>query len=315
MLKVEVEAGEAGSTPGGWPASTALRPLRRRRAAARLAGRWSARRGKVAHLSTYGQRDLEAGAAGRARHAVAHLLDDEADHLGRGDDAVRGGRLRAEGPGQPVHPGVRRHAGLPRAARRCSPVTEPATEPMRIWHLLTHTAGLTYGFHARPPGRRACTGRPASSGARRRTLDLADVAATRGPGCRCCSSPAPSGTTRSSTDVLGRRGRGGLAASASTEFFAERDLRPARHDRHRLLGRRGRRRPAGRALRRRPGDRPGRAATTPWARRRSRQPTLPAGGGGLVSHRRRLPPLHPDAAARRRARRRAPARPPHRART
>ena len=23
----------------------------------------------------------------------------------------------------------------------------PATEPVRVWHLLTHTAGLTYGFH------------------------------------------------------------------------------------------------------------------------------------------------------------------------
>ena len=27
------------------------------------------------------------------------------------------------------------------------PVTVPAQEPIRIWHLLTHTAGLTYGFH------------------------------------------------------------------------------------------------------------------------------------------------------------------------
>jgi CubicO group peptidase (beta-lactamase class C family) len=27
------------------------------------------------------------------------------------------------------------------------PVTVPATEPLRVWHLLTHTAGLTYGFH------------------------------------------------------------------------------------------------------------------------------------------------------------------------
>ncbi|WIY02034.1 serine hydrolase domain-containing protein [Amycolatopsis mongoliensis] len=27
------------------------------------------------------------------------------------------------------------------------PYTEPATEPIRVWHLLTHTAGLTYGFH------------------------------------------------------------------------------------------------------------------------------------------------------------------------
>lgn len=28
-----------------------------------------------------------------------------------------------------------------------APRTEPTTEPVRIWHLLTHTAGLTYGFH------------------------------------------------------------------------------------------------------------------------------------------------------------------------
>ena len=27
-----------------------------------------------------------------------------------------------------------------------SPITVPATEPIRIWHLMTHTSGLTYGF-------------------------------------------------------------------------------------------------------------------------------------------------------------------------
>jgi CubicO group peptidase (beta-lactamase class C family) len=27
------------------------------------------------------------------------------------------------------------------------PRTEPVTEPIRMWHLLTHTSGLTYGFH------------------------------------------------------------------------------------------------------------------------------------------------------------------------
>jgi CubicO group peptidase (beta-lactamase class C family) len=31
------------------------------------------------------------------------------------------------------------------------PVTVPATEPIRLWHLLTHTAGLTYGFHYAHP--------------------------------------------------------------------------------------------------------------------------------------------------------------------
>ena len=31
------------------------------------------------------------------------------------------------------------------------PVTVPATEPIRVWHLLTHTSGLTYGFHHTHP--------------------------------------------------------------------------------------------------------------------------------------------------------------------
>jgi CubicO group peptidase (beta-lactamase class C family) len=31
------------------------------------------------------------------------------------------------------------------------PVTVPQVEPMRIWHLLTHTSGLTYGFHYAHP--------------------------------------------------------------------------------------------------------------------------------------------------------------------
>jgi len=28
-----------------------------------------------------------------------------------------------------------------------APVTDPLVEPIRVWHLLTHTSGLTYGFH------------------------------------------------------------------------------------------------------------------------------------------------------------------------
>jgi CubicO group peptidase (beta-lactamase class C family) len=34
-----------------------------------------------------------------------------------------------------------------RAGSAANPGTAPASEPMRVWHLLTHTAGLTYGFH------------------------------------------------------------------------------------------------------------------------------------------------------------------------
>ena len=33
------------------------------------------------------------------------------------------------------------------AGSAAAPGTRPAVEPIRIWHLLTHTAGLTYGFH------------------------------------------------------------------------------------------------------------------------------------------------------------------------
>jgi len=32
-----------------------------------------------------------------------------------------------------------------------APVTEPAAQPITLWHLLTHTAGLTYGFHRAHP--------------------------------------------------------------------------------------------------------------------------------------------------------------------
>ena len=34
-----------------------------------------------------------------------------------------------------------------RGGSSLAPFTEPQREPMRVWHLLTHTAGLTYGFN------------------------------------------------------------------------------------------------------------------------------------------------------------------------
>jgi CubicO group peptidase (beta-lactamase class C family) len=37
------------------------------------------------------------------------------------------------------------------AGSAASPVTSPASEPMLMWHLLTHTSGLTYGFHHAHP--------------------------------------------------------------------------------------------------------------------------------------------------------------------
>jgi CubicO group peptidase (beta-lactamase class C family) len=38
-----------------------------------------------------------------------------------------------------------------RKGSAAAPLTAPASEPMLVWHLLTHTAGLSYGFHFMDP--------------------------------------------------------------------------------------------------------------------------------------------------------------------
>jgi CubicO group peptidase (beta-lactamase class C family) len=47
----------------------------------------------------------------------------------------------------PAFAGSRIHTG----GSDVKSMTVPTTEPIRIWHLLTHTAGLTYGFHRMHP--------------------------------------------------------------------------------------------------------------------------------------------------------------------
>ncbi len=104
------------------------------------------RHGRLAHVSCYGSRDLEAG------------LPVEPDTLWRIYSMTKPltsvaammlyeeGLLELTDPVSSFIPsfgGVRVYAG----GSDLRPVTAPATEPVRIWHLLTHTAGLTYGFH------------------------------------------------------------------------------------------------------------------------------------------------------------------------
>ncbi|GAA5195647.1 serine hydrolase domain-containing protein [Rugosimonospora acidiphila] len=103
------------------------------------------RRGEVVHASTYGQRDREAGlpvaedtlwriySMTKPLTSVAAMaLWEEGrfeltDELSRFIPAFEGVRVYDKG-----------------SALR--PFTVPATEPIRLWHLLTHTSGLTYGF-------------------------------------------------------------------------------------------------------------------------------------------------------------------------
>jgi CubicO group peptidase (beta-lactamase class C family) len=103
------------------------------------------RRGKVAQLETCGRRDLESGAPVEVdtmfriysmtkpitsvalmqlvERGVVALTDPIAKYLPAFSDM----RVFAGGSSVRVE-------------------TVPATEPIRVWHLLTHTAGLTYGF-------------------------------------------------------------------------------------------------------------------------------------------------------------------------
>src|SRR5690606_7331389 len=103
------------------------------------------RRGEIAHASTYGMRDREAGLPVRPdtlwriysmtkpiTSVAAMILWEEGafeltDDVSRWIPAFHDVRVYAKGSATQPH-------------------TVPAVEPIRIWHLLTHTAGLTYGF-------------------------------------------------------------------------------------------------------------------------------------------------------------------------
>jgi Beta-lactamase class C and other penicillin binding proteins len=103
------------------------------------------RRGEIAHLSTYGVRDLGTGAP---------ILPDTMFRIFSMTKPITSvalmtlyeeGALTLTDPVAdyiPSFAGVRVYERGPASA----PVTRPPREPVRIWHLLTHTAGLTYPF-------------------------------------------------------------------------------------------------------------------------------------------------------------------------
>jgi CubicO group peptidase (beta-lactamase class C family) len=145
-LKVEVDPGEVGLAPDR------LARIDRHFSTyvddGRLPG-WLllvSRGGKVVHVSTYGQRDVEA--------ALAVELDTlwRIYSMTKPITSVAAMMLYEEGAFELTDPVSRfipsfGDARVYRGGPSLKPVTVGATEPIRIWHLLTHTAGLTYGFH------------------------------------------------------------------------------------------------------------------------------------------------------------------------
>src|SRR3954471_3661644 len=149
-IKVEVDPGEVG-----FDAARLARidtHFRRYVDDGRLPG-WLvlvARRGQIAHLSTYGMRDVEAGApvgldtlfrvysmTKPITSVAAMLLYEE-------------GGFELKDPVSTFIPSFA-DTKVYRSGSAVNPVLDPQVEPMRVWHLLTHTSGLTYGFHHATP--------------------------------------------------------------------------------------------------------------------------------------------------------------------
>jgi CubicO group peptidase (beta-lactamase class C family) len=108
------------------------------------------RRGRVVHLSRYGMRDRDLS------------LPVEVDTLWRLASmtkpitSVAAMMLYEEGAFELKDPIERwipsfKDARVYRGGFGGTAESRPAVEPIRVWHLLTHTAGLTYGFHYAHP--------------------------------------------------------------------------------------------------------------------------------------------------------------------
>ena len=108
------------------------------------------RHGRLAHVVRAGHRDLEAGLA---------VEDDTIFRIysmTKPVTSVAAMMLHEEGAfslRDPVSRWIPCFEDLTvyRSGSGTDVQTEPAVEPVRVWHLLTHTAGLTYGFHRADP--------------------------------------------------------------------------------------------------------------------------------------------------------------------
>jgi CubicO group peptidase (beta-lactamase class C family) len=104
------------------------------------------------------------------------------------------------------------------AGSAANPGTVAATEPIRVWHLLTHTAGLTYGFHHAHAVDEIYRSRGYEFGAPR-GVDLAGACEVWAS-CPLLFQPGSEWNYSVATDVLGRVVE--VASGQSLDrFFAE----------------------------------------------------------------------------------------------
>ena len=180
------------------------------------------RRGRLAYLQTAGSRDLEAD------------LPVEPDTLWRiysmtkPITSVAAMMLWEEGAFELKDPVARfipsfADARVYSGGSALKPVTAPAQESMRIWHLLTHTSGLTYAFHNFHPVDRLYREAGFELGAPP-GMDLAQ-ACDAWAGLPLLFEPGTEWNYSVSTDVLGRVVEV-VSGQSLDEFLAERILGP-----------------------------------------------------------------------------------------
>ena len=109
-----------------------------------------ARENKVAHIGIGGHRDVEAGLP-VTQDTLWRIYS-----MTKPITAVVAMTLWEEGAfelNDPVHRYIPsfRDCTVWRGGTALRPITEPTMEPMRMWHLFTHTSGLSYGFHHAHP--------------------------------------------------------------------------------------------------------------------------------------------------------------------
>ena len=221
-LQVEIEPAEVGFDPARL--ARIARHFARYVDTGRLPG-WlitASRHGKLAYVATYGHRDVEAG------------LPVEPDTLWRiysmtkPITSVAAMMLYEEGRFQltdPVSRFIPSFADMRvfTGGSDISYTTEPVTEPMRIWHLLTHTSGLTYGFHRAHPVDAIYRANGFEWGSPRNT-DLAGICDLFA-GFPLLFQPGSEWNYSVSTDVLGRVVEV-VSGQRLDEFFHERIFRP-----------------------------------------------------------------------------------------
>ena len=276
-LKAEAEPAEVGLDPARLGRIDAH--FRRYVDDGRLPG-WLltvSRHGKLVHVAACGRRDLEAGlpvepdtvwrifSMSKPLTSVAALVLYEEGAFELTDPVSRF---------IPSFAGVRVFAG----GSDLRMATVPATEPVRIWHLLTHTSGLTYGFHRSHPVDALYRANGFEWGIPRKT-DLA-ACCDAWAGMPLLFQPGAEWNYSVATDVLGRviEVASGMGLDA---FLADRVLGPlgmtgtgfwlADSERHRL------------AALYSPGPDRKAARLDALGHVASHRPTFLGGGGGLVS--------------------------------